>query len=109
MGCTGNSSEACGGSSRLNLFWSGASGPQTNPGPGLWKFSGCYTYGCYSLFLLAANSFFSEGTNGRALIDGVDVAGGSSNMTVSNCLAACQASEYDLAGIEYSGECCKFT
>ena len=39
---TGNATEACGGSSRLNLFWSGTSGPQSNPGVGLWKFSGCY-------------------------------------------------------------------
>ena len=39
---TGNATEACGGPSRLNLFWSGTSGPQSNPGVGLWKFSGCY-------------------------------------------------------------------
>ncbi len=43
MACTGNSSEACGGPSRLNMFWSGTTGPQTNPGVGLWKFAGCYT------------------------------------------------------------------
>jgi hypothetical protein len=43
MTCTGNATEACGGPNRLNLFWSGASGPQTNPGVGGWTFSGCYT------------------------------------------------------------------
>jgi hypothetical protein len=42
MACTGNATEPCGGPSRLNLFWSGTSGPQSNPGVGLWKFSGCY-------------------------------------------------------------------
>jgi hypothetical protein len=43
MTCSGNSTEACGGPNRLNLFWSGTTGPQTNPGANNWKFSGCYT------------------------------------------------------------------
>ena len=42
MPCTGNATEACGGPNRLNLFWSGTSGPQVNPGPWLWTFAGCY-------------------------------------------------------------------
>ena len=42
MTCTGNATEACGGPMRLNLFWSGTSGPQTNPGTGGWSFVGCY-------------------------------------------------------------------
>jgi hypothetical protein len=44
MTCTGNTTEACGGPNRLNLFWSGTTGPQTNPGYGNWTFSGCYAY-----------------------------------------------------------------
>jgi hypothetical protein len=59
--------------------------------------------------LAHSNSSFREGTGGRTLTNGLDVAGGSSNMTVSNCLAACQASKYNLAGVEYSGECCRST
>lgn len=43
MPCAGNSSEICGGSSRLSLFWSGVSPPSTNPGPGPWSFVGCYS------------------------------------------------------------------
>lgn len=43
MPCTGNSTEPCGGGNRLNMFWSNTTGPQTNPGPGNWTFSGCYT------------------------------------------------------------------
>lgn len=61
------------------------------------------------LYSTKSNTMCSEGTNGRALTYGAGVAGGSTNMTVSNCLAACQGASYDLAGIEYSGECCKFT
>ena len=41
--CSGNATEACGGGNRLNLFWSGTTGPQTNLGVGNWTFSGCYT------------------------------------------------------------------
>jgi hypothetical protein len=43
MTCTGNSGEPCGGPNRLSLFWSGQTGPETNPGPPHWAFSGCYT------------------------------------------------------------------
>jgi len=49
--CTGNASEPCGGSSRLNLFWSGTTGPQTNPGPGAWKFAGCYAWVPFKVFI----------------------------------------------------------
>ncbi|KAF8860151.1 hypothetical protein BDZ45DRAFT_688777 [Acephala macrosclerotiorum] len=87
--CSGNATEACGGGNRLNLYWSGTTGPSTNSGPGLWSFSGCYT----------------EGTTGRALTVGATVTGGSTNMTVANCVSECQVLGYDLAGLEYSGEC----
>ncbi len=52
---------------------------------------------------------FSEGTNGRALTAGMSVSGGSANMSVKNCVSACQAANYNLAGVEYSQECCKFS
>ncbi|KAH7319166.1 hypothetical protein BKA65DRAFT_609130 [Rhexocercosporidium sp. MPI-PUGE-AT-0058] len=89
VACSGNATEPCGGANRLNLFWNGQTGPTTNPGPGLWEFSGCYT----------------EGIAGRALDHGVAVVGGSNNMSVSNCVTACQGAGYNLAGVEYSGEC----
>ncbi|KAH8807678.1 hypothetical protein F5884DRAFT_673669, partial [Xylogone sp. PMI_703] len=90
MACSGNATEACGGPSRLNLFWSGTTGPMTNMGPdGNWTFAGCYT----------------EGTAGRALPNGVTVPGGGSNMTVSLCTQACQTAGFHLAGVEYAGEC----
>lgn len=47
MPCSGNSSEACGGPNRLNIFWSGKTpppAPVTNPGPSGWILLGCYTY-----------------------------------------------------------------
>ena len=89
MPCSGNATEQCGGPNRLNLFWSGTNGPQTNPGPTNWTFSGCY----------------AEGTTGRALTTGMTTTGGSNVMTVALCLSACQAAGYPLAGVEYSGEC----
>ncbi|KAL2063582.1 hypothetical protein VTL71DRAFT_5387 [Oculimacula yallundae] len=87
--CSGNATEPCGGPNRLNLFWNGQTGPTTNPGPGLWEFAGCYT----------------EGVIGRTLDHGVAVVGGGNNMSVSNCVTACQGAGYKLAGVEYSGEC----
>lgn len=46
MACAGNSSEACGGPNRLNLFWNGKNpppGPSTDPGSSNYGFLGCYT------------------------------------------------------------------
>jgi hypothetical protein len=50
---------------------------------------------------------YREGTNGRALPNGVTTPGGSALMTVALCTSSCQAAGYLLAGVEYSGECCK--
>jgi hypothetical protein len=50
---------------------------------------------------------FREGTTGRTLTIGATTIGAAANLTVANCLSACQASGYNLAGVEYSGECCK--
>ncbi|KAH8892639.1 galactose oxidase [Thozetella sp. PMI_491] len=89
--CTGNSSEACGGSGVLSLYYSSAPvGPQTNPGVGGWDYVGC----------------ISEGTTGRALtyaVPGATIAG--SAMTVALCVAACQQAGYILAGVEYASQC----
>ncbi|ETN45954.1 uncharacterized protein HMPREF1541_00136 [Cyphellophora europaea CBS 101466] len=77
MPCGGNSTEACGGPNRLNVFHNDAitakpTGPATNAGPPGWGFVGCYT---------------------------------DSNMTVANCVAVCAANGYTISGVEYSGEC----
>ncbi|KAN0099930.1 WSC-domain protein [Hyaloscypha variabilis] len=89
MACTGNATEPCGGPDRLSLFWSGQTGPVTDPGPPNWAYTGCYT----------------EGTTGRVLQAGVQVPGGATNMTVAACTTACQSAGYILAGSEYGDEC----
>ena len=43
MGCSGNSSEACGGPNRLTVFENPAAIPGNNPGPNGWTLIGCYT------------------------------------------------------------------
>ncbi|KAG4411385.1 hypothetical protein IFR04_015473 [Cadophora malorum] len=87
--CSGNQTQPCGGVNRLTLFWSGVSGPQTNPGAGNWSIVGCYT----------------EGITGRVLPNGVPTTGGPGAMTVDLCTAACQNGNYLLAGVEYSQQC----
>ena len=94
MACSGDASQPCGGPDRLNLFHTTATvvGPQPNPGVNGFKYMGCYT----------------EGTTGRALTYGVPASVvPSAEMTVAKCTAACLAANYILAGVEYSGECCK--
>ncbi|KAF8862211.1 glyoxal oxidase-like protein [Acephala macrosclerotiorum] len=92
MTCTGNSTEICGGPSRLSVFWNGKNpppGPSTDPGTLGYGFFGCYT----------------EGTNGRALTQFTAVTGGQSAMTVALCISACKTAGYTYAGIEYADEC----
>lgn len=62
-------------------------------GPSGWTFLGCY----------------SDNVNGRTLANGLQVPGGASAMTVELCESTCLAAGYVLAGVEYSGECCKYT
>ena len=53
---------------------------------------------------ISADKISSEGTTGRTLTVGANTLGGSSNLTIANCLSACQTAGYNLAGAEYSGE-----
>lgn len=57
-----------------------------------WNFLGCY----------------SDNVNGRTLANQVQVAGGASAMSIEACETACKAAGYTIAGVEYSGECCKY-
>lgn len=46
MGCTGDTTEACGGPNRLSIYWNGKAdtpGPSHNPGDLGFGFMGCYT------------------------------------------------------------------
>jgi hypothetical protein len=53
---------------------------------------------------ISVDRTFSEGTTGRTLTIAATTVGGSANLTVANCLSACQTAGYNLAGAEYSGE-----
>ena len=84
MACSGNSTEACGGPNRLNLFWSGQAGPSIVPRIGPYAYFGCQT----------------EATNGRAL---TAKAIASNTMTLEACESACAG--YTYFGTEYGSEC----
>lgn len=61
----------------------------TNPGADGWAFEGCYT----------------DNIGSRTLANQVNTLGGGDNMTVQNCVDACKASGYSLAGVEYASQC----
>lgn len=61
------------------------------------KQTGWSSLGCYS-----------DNVNGRTLANQVQVPGGASAMSVEACEAACKSAGYTIAGLEYSGECCKY-
>ncbi|KJK78891.1 hypothetical protein H634G_05705 [Metarhizium anisopliae BRIP 53293] len=91
MTCGGNATQPCGGPGRLTLWkTSQVAGPSVNPGVNGWVSGGCY----------------SEGTTGRALLQGAGSVPGD-QMTVAKCTAACAAADATntLAGVEYGGEC----
>ena len=87
MTCTGNSSEYCGGSNRLNIYQ--ASGSSTPSTPAQWTALGCYT----------------DNTSARTLSNGQAVPGGNTNMTIEGCLSACSNGGFSYAGLEYAQEC----
>ncbi|KAL9596717.1 MAG: hypothetical protein Q9219_005628 [cf. Caloplaca sp. 3 TL-2023] len=110
MACSGNSSQLCGGSFRLNFYKqnkatitsttsaasststtkTSTSATSTTSGPAVVQTAGSYAYqGCYS-----------EGTNERALAGTFVV---NSSVTVELCAAFCKG--YTYFGVEYSSEC----
>jgi hypothetical protein len=107
--CSGNINEICGGNgvgagaggAYISLFADSSQlgvngtipptpvgGPSVNPGVDGYTSIGCYT----------------EGTNSRALPNGKTMV----NSTVAVCVAACAASNYIYAGLEYAQECRQF-
>lgn len=88
MPCSGDSTEACGGSDRLSVFTNGVAAPVINPGPPGWTSLGC-----------------QNDPGPRLLSYRTGVAAGDSKMSVLQCTNACQAAGYSLAGVEYSSEC----
>lgn len=60
--CAGDSTEMCGSSLRLNLYWNSSATPQPPPtmvngsSDGLWNLMGCYKYA-----IIAFSSFFRNG------------------------------------------------
>ncbi|KAF8257826.1 WSC domain-containing protein [Lactarius quietus] len=93
--CVGDSSEKCGGSDHVNLYWNGKPpGPQPtmvySVGDAIsWEGGGCY----------------SDLNTARALSVQVSVRGGAFNNTVGNCIEACVAGNYRAAGVEFAQEC----
>ncbi|PSN62989.1 WSC-domain-containing protein [Corynespora cassiicola Philippines] len=86
MVCAGDESQTCGGPSRLSVYTSGASEPQTNAGVNAYSLLGCY----------------SDSVHTRTLSHKVAVEG---YMSVSKCTAECKVRGYSLSGVEYADEC----
>lgn len=88
IACSGNSTELCGGSSRLNVFWNGKPSPEIvrSINDGAWVYQGCYT----------------DSVGARTLINPVNVPLG---VTASTCVAACQSLGFAFAGVETGREC----
>ena len=84
MGCSGDSSELCGGPLRLSFYKVKPTGPSTVQTAGVFSFQNCYT----------------EATNIRALSSKATAA---STMTVEQCSTFCTG--YSMMGVEYGQEC----
>ncbi|RDB19387.1 hypothetical protein Hypma_013560 [Hypsizygus marmoreus] len=89
FGCSGNSTESCGSSGRMNLLYNGKPGPSLVPSvaDGSWLLQGCYT----------------DIINQRTLDVPVNIPSG---VTAESCTAACQSlGGYTYAGMENGVEC----
>jgi hypothetical protein len=88
--CSGNTTEICGGSDRLSVYWSGTDGPSIIQTAGNWSIMGCYV----------------DSVNSRLLSVEIAYPDGTSN-TVEACTSACLAEGYAYAGVEWAEECCE--
>ncbi|KAF9464508.1 WSC domain-containing protein [Collybia nuda] len=89
FGCSGNSTESCGSSGRLNLYYSGQPSPTLVPSVGNddWIYQGCYT----------------DTISQRTLRVPVNIPVG---VNAASCTAACQSlGGYTIAGMEVGHEC----
>jgi hypothetical protein len=82
MLCNGNSSEYCGGPSRLNVY----AQPYVPPPPAGWNALGCYTD--------------TQASRTLNTTEYLNVA-----MTIEVCTSACQTAGFIYAGLEYADEC----
>jgi hypothetical protein len=98
MTCSGNSAEICGGPGLLSIYSS--SPPEAAPVPTIkktglpdtWVYQGCYSDEIEDR---------DTGTNGVE-IDSATL------MTAEYCLGQCYSLGFDVAGTEYSSQCCKY-
>jgi hypothetical protein len=110
-----NSSEACGGPSRLSVYSNSSITPlpiptaQTTNLPGNWQYSGCLAYVAFLNVLRRAESWMltpvrSEPNGGRVFKNQVIL---TQNNSAQTCLTLCFEFGYPAAGMEYGDECCK--
>ncbi|KAI0880342.1 WSC-domain-containing protein [Annulohypoxylon maeteangense] len=97
MACKGNSSQICGGSSRMSI-WNNTLYVSTHNLITI-SSSGYAYLGCYT-----------EGTSGRALGKGTNTASTSAStsgpsMTIETCASYCTGKGYAYMGVEYGQEC----
>ena len=83
MPCSSDASQACGGPSRLSVYYNPSASTSMNPGVAGWVSGGC----------------IKDDVQDRTLPDLKQVDG---PMAVAKCVAACQASGYVLGGVEVS-------
>ncbi|KAJ7068678.1 WSC domain-containing protein [Mycena amicta] len=89
MPCSGDVTERCGAGNFLDLYWNGEPLPVAPATVGTWQYQGC----------------FADNVNSRALPHRQTISG----VTIETCTAACKASGYSVAGLEFGQECwCNF-
>lgn len=89
MACSGDSTQKCGAGNRLSVTFDSVVAFGVRETYSTWSLLSCYT----------------DSTSSRTLSKGESVTGGSSNMTIANCLNACTKSGLKYCGAEYAAEC----
>lgn len=108
MACTGNATEVCGGSNRVNIYsyYSGATA--TSTAVSSTKVSASSTASATTSAIAIAGwtalGCYTDVVGARTLTTEIYSIAGSA-MTVELCTAACKAAGFTLAGLEYGGEC----
>ena len=117
MLCTGNGSEFCGGSGRLNLYNNtGTKGSisvtptvQTASLPGNWQYSRCLAYVHLApVIALRLLTLIHSEPGGTSRVFPYQIMFPQNN-TIQSCLTRCSTYGYPAAGLENGDECCMWS
>lgn len=106
MACSGNNSETCGGSNRINIFsFTPAIATTVTPTASISFGTGSTSFPPQPSPYFVSTGCYTDSRSNRTLGIVGDFPGAHGNMTLEPCKGACRNAGYMFAGVEFGDEC----